>query len=73
MNPKKPFIPARLLMPIGLLLVVLPMLINDFTKIPDFLRGVSMGIGIVMEITGLVLQRKEGKSTCKTFSPETEI
>jgi hypothetical protein len=73
MPTKKPLIPARLLMPIGLLLVVLPTLINDFTKVPDFFRGLFIGTGIVLEIAGFVLQRQEGKSTCKTSRPEAEI
>lgn len=58
MNSKKPLIPARLLLPIGLLLVALPMLINDFIKVPDFLRGLFMGIGIVLEIAGFVKLKK---------------
>lgn len=60
-------------MPIGLLLVVLPTLINDFIKVPDFFRGLFMGTGIVLEIGSVVLQRREGKSLCKTSRQEAEI
>ena len=44
-----------LLLSAGILLVVLPLLINSFIRIPDFLRGLLMGIGIVSEITAVVI------------------
>ncbi len=50
------------LMAIGLLLVVSPIFINNFTKVPDFLRGLCMGIGIVLEITAFV-ELKRTRST----------
>ncbi len=46
------------LMAIGLLLVVLPIFINNFIKVPDFLRGLLMGIGIVLEIWAFVKLKK---------------
>ena len=46
------------LMAIGLLLVVLPTFINNFVKTPDFLRGLLMGIGIVLEIAAFVKLKK---------------
>jgi len=43
---------------IGLLLVTTPTLINDWIKVPDFFRGALMGLGIGLEIIGLVLMTK---------------
>jgi len=52
---KKPLIAPMFLLSIGLLLVVLPLLINAFIKVPDFLRGLLMGIGLALEITAFVI------------------
>jgi hypothetical protein len=43
---------------IGLLLVTTPTLINDWIKVPDFFRGALMGLGLGLEIGGLVLMTK---------------
>ena len=43
---------------IGLLMVTTPTLINDWIKVPDFFRGALMGLGLGLEIIGLVLMRK---------------
>ena len=59
MTNKKPIALSMLLVAIGLLLIVLPMLANSFTKVPDFLRGLLMGMGLVLEITGVVILRKK--------------
>jgi len=52
-------VPPRILIATGLLLVVLPPLINDFYPLSHFLRGFLPGIGIGLEITGLIKLRKE--------------
>jgi hypothetical protein len=46
---------------IGLLMVTTPTLINDWTPIPDFFRGVLAGLGIGLEIIGLILIVKRKK------------
>jgi len=46
---------------VGLLLVTLPTLINDWVHIPDFVRGFLVGLGLVMEINGIVIMRKKRK------------
>jgi len=40
---------------LGLLLLTMPTVINDWVHIPDFVRGFSLGLGAVMEIYGIVL------------------
>ena len=45
----------RLFICIGLLLVTTPTLINDWIKVPDFFRGMLAGLGIGLEIGGLIL------------------
>lgn len=47
---------------IGLLLVTTPTLINDWIRIPDFFRGLLAGLGIGLEIGGLVLIAKRKKN-----------
>ena len=66
MTTKKQLIFPMLLVSFGLLLVALPILINAFIKIPDFLRGLLMGIGIVMEITALVMLKKKSNASSKS-------
>jgi hypothetical protein len=46
---------------IGLLMVTTPTLINDWTPIPDFFRGAFTGLGICLEIIGLVMIVKRKK------------
>jgi hypothetical protein len=66
MTTKKQLALPMLLVSLGLLLVVLPLLINAFIKIPDFLRGLLMGIGLVMEITALVMLKKRSDAANKS-------
>jgi hypothetical protein len=54
---KLPF-PERLFVPIGLLLVTVPFLVNDWVPVPDFLRGALMGLGIGLEIIGIIKLKK---------------
>ena len=51
-----------MLVAIGLLLVVIPPLVNYWIPLPDFLRGAFMGIGIALEIIGLVRINKRRKA-----------
>ena len=62
-----------LLVAIGLLLIVLPLLANSFIKVPDFLRGVLMGIGLVFEIIGVVMLRKSANIENKNTSSDAEL
>jgi len=48
---------------IGLLMTTTPPLINDWVHIPDFLRGVVIGVGFVLEIRGIMLANKWRKAT----------
>ena len=52
----------RLLLSIGLLLVVLPAMISDFIKFPDFLRGLLIGIGLTMEIGAIIKMKGNNHS-----------
>lgn len=47
---------------IGLLLITTPTLINDWIKLPDFFRGLLSGVGLALEICGLVLIAKRKKN-----------
>jgi len=71
MTTKKPLVNPMLLMSVGLLLVVLPMLINSFIKVPDFLRGLLMGVGLVMEITALVMLKKASNAANKSTQADS--
>ncbi|SDS18250.1 hypothetical protein SAMN05216490_0689 [Mucilaginibacter mallensis] len=48
---------------VGLLMTTTPPLINDWVHIPDFLRGVVIGVGFVMEIRGIILANRFRKAT----------
>jgi hypothetical protein len=48
----------RVLIPLGLLLITIPFLLNSYIRIPDFYRGLAMGLGIGLEILGVILIRK---------------
>jgi hypothetical protein len=75
MKINKPIIPARLFIAVGLLLVVSPIIFKDIFTVsfPDFLRGMFMGLGITLEIFGVIIQKKEGKSICKTNRIASEM
>jgi hypothetical protein len=66
MTTKKQLVFPMLLISVGLLLVVLPILIKAFIKVPDFLRGMLMGIGLVMEITAVVILKKKSDAASKS-------
>jgi hypothetical protein len=72
MNQKKPA-PHMILIAIGLLLVVSPLLLKEFIRIPDFVRGAMMGMGIVFEIAGIAAQIKQKNNRCKTTPADPEI
>ena len=38
----------------GLLLVTVPFLVNNWVPIPDFIRGILMGVGVGLEVVGLI-------------------
>lgn len=57
---------AKILISIGLILVAVPMLFNGYTNFPDFPKGIILGIGLVMEFTGLItLVRLRKNSSCR--------
>jgi hypothetical protein len=49
---------ARLLISIGLLLATMPMLFREYIPLSDFFRGFLAGIGLVMEVAGLVVMKR---------------
>ncbi len=51
---KKYPLQIRRLICIGLLMVTTPTLINDWFPLPDFVRGLLAGIGMGLEISGLI-------------------
>ena len=62
MSRKYSQVPPRILIATGLLLVVLPPLINNFYPLSGFLRGFLPGIGLGLEIAGLIkMKQKKGK------------
>ena len=48
----------RILVTLGLLLIAIPFLINNYIKIPDFFRGLILGLGIGLEIIGVILLKR---------------
>jgi hypothetical protein len=61
MKTNNPLRIARILIAVGLLMVVLPTVIKDFSvTVPDFFRGLSLGLGLGLEVIGLVIQKKAG-------------
>jgi len=53
---------VRLLICSGLLLGTLPNVFAEYIHLPDFFRGFLIGIGIVLEISGLIVMRRMGLS-----------
>jgi hypothetical protein len=53
---------GRLLIAIGLLMVTLPLLFKEYIPISDFFRGLLAGVGLAVEISGLVLMRRNRKA-----------
>ncbi|MDR3681774.1 MAG: hypothetical protein P4L41_17530 [Flavipsychrobacter sp.] len=53
--------PQRLLTASGLLMISLPLLFSRYVTIPDFYRGLIMGLGLALMILSLILQRKTNK------------
>jgi len=45
----------------GLLLATMPLLFKEYIPMPDFARGFLEGLGLGMEIIGLVLIRRRQK------------
>jgi hypothetical protein len=53
--------PVRALIATGLLLTTTPLLFKDYLDMPDFVRGALEGVGIGLEISGIILMRKMNK------------
>jgi hypothetical protein len=54
----------RILLPIGLLFTSGSLLINDFFKLPDFVRGAMEGFGIGLMLIALINIRRLKGSSC---------
>ena len=52
----------RVLVSLGLLLIAIPFLINNYIRIPDFFRGLILGLGIGLEIIGFILLKRRKMS-----------
>lgn len=61
MNNKKASQSQLRLIAIGLLLVTVPFIVNDWIPVPDFIRGALVGIGIGLEIVGLIRMKNRKK------------
>jgi hypothetical protein len=55
---------ARQLLAIGLLSTTIPTLINDFVHVPDFVRGLMLGLGLGLEVIGIIFMRRERRVEC---------
>jgi hypothetical protein len=66
MNITKQPLRIRLFFALGILMATTPMFINEYIKIPDFLRGFLTGAGLAMEIIVLVKinRNKSAGSSC---------
>ena len=65
---KKVSLKSRRIFALGILLLVAPLLLKDWFVIPDFYKGFMMGIGILLEITGVFMIKKEKFSVCSNPS-----
>jgi hypothetical protein len=54
MDMRKQPLNVKLLLAIGLLLITLPSLTRDYIILPDFFHGLLTGIGIVLEVVGVI-------------------
>jgi hypothetical protein len=72
MTHNKP-LPPKMLLAIGLLLIVLPLAVNNFIRVPDFLRGLLMGIGLVFEIAAFVTLKKAANTENKNTSTDSKL
>ena len=52
----------RILTSVGLLLVVLPNTLKEYIHIPDFFRGVFVGIGMAMMIYCIIIMKRKNVS-----------
>jgi hypothetical protein len=73
MSIKNRFQPVQLVS-LGVLFAVMPLLMRDNIKIPDFFRGLMMGLGIGLEIIGLILiaRQKKFRRYCRRSQQTTE-
>ena len=62
MNVRKTGWSPRVLISIGLLFVTVPQLLIHYISIPDFVRGFVIGIGLALEIWGLIRMRQIRRS-----------
>ena len=46
----------------GLLMVAVPFLVNNWVHIPDVIRGILMGVGIGLEVLGLIRMNRRRKA-----------
>jgi hypothetical protein len=73
MKMNNPLRTARILIAVGLLMIVFPTVIKDFSIIiPDFFRGLLAGLGLGLEVIGLILQRNAGRPRCRSIFSNSE-
>lgn len=58
---------ARTYICIGLLMITLPFTFKEYLNLPDFFRGFLAGVGLALEINGLVIlkRRNRGRGFCQ--------
>jgi hypothetical protein len=62
MNIKKTIWSPRVLISVGLLFVTVPQLLIHYFPIPDFIHGFVIGLGLALEIWGLIRMRQIRRS-----------
>lgn len=57
---------AHIYICIGLLMVTLPSTFKEYLNLPDFFRGFLAGLGLALEIAGVVIlkRRKREREAC---------
>ncbi len=62
MNFRKTGWSPRIFISVGLLFVTIPQLLVHYFQIPDFVHGSLIGIGLGLEISGLIRMRQIRRS-----------
>ena len=73
MKTNNPLRLARILIALGLLMVVFPTVVKDFSvTVPDFFRGLAAGLGLSLEVAGIIIQKKAGGFKRRSVFPDTQ-
>lgn len=64
---------SRQFLAIGLFLTASSGIIKDFVYVPDFFRGAMLGLGLGLEIMGIVLFRKDNNAAYKGNDTQSSL